>query len=86
MGWMPPPDGIAVCHAGDVALPGKGEGIHGEGYDHWDRLGKAGLSGAWGGAGRPAGRLNPVSLGAIKGAPMERLQRIAQGMMLTVAY
>jgi hypothetical protein len=23
-----PPDGIEVCHAGDVALPGKGEGIH----------------------------------------------------------
>ena len=21
MGWMPPPDGIEVCHAGDVALP-----------------------------------------------------------------
>jgi transposase len=53
---MPPPDGIEVCHAGDVELPGKGEGIHGEGYDHWDRLGKAGLSGAWGDAGRPVFR------------------------------
>ena len=21
MGWMPPPDGIEVCHAGDIALP-----------------------------------------------------------------
>jgi hypothetical protein len=21
MGWMPPSDGIEVCHAGDVALP-----------------------------------------------------------------
>jgi hypothetical protein len=23
MGWMPPPDGIEVCHAGDVAYQAK---------------------------------------------------------------
>jgi len=38
MGWMPPPAGIEVCHAGDVALPSKGEGIDGEGYDHENPL------------------------------------------------
>ena len=25
---MPPPDGIELCHANDVALPARGEGIH----------------------------------------------------------
>ena len=53
MGWMPPPDGIEVCHAGDVALPARGEGIHGEGYDHWDRLGKASVPSPCGVEGRP---------------------------------
>jgi hypothetical protein len=49
-----PSDGIELCHAGDVALPARRESIH-EGYDHWDRLGKAGHSGAWGNAGWPSG-------------------------------
>ena len=30
-----------------------GEGIHGEGYDHWDRLGKARVPSPCGGEGRP---------------------------------
>ena len=29
MEWMPPPDGIAMCHGGDVCrIPRNGEGIH----------------------------------------------------------
>jgi hypothetical protein len=33
----------------------RGEGIHGEGYDHWDRLGKASVPSTCGVEGRPAG-------------------------------
>jgi len=29
---MPPPDGIELCHANDVALPARGEGIHPSGF------------------------------------------------------
>src|ERR1700730_235559 len=64
---MPPPDGIEVCHAGDVAFPGNGEDSPGEGYDHWDRLGKAGLSGSWGDAGWRAGVSQESVTGALLG-------------------
>src|ERR1700733_9892952 len=37
-----------------MTSPG-GEGIHGEGYDHWDRLGKASVPSPCGVQGRPAG-------------------------------
>jgi len=31
MGWMPPPDGIAMCQDGDVVIATEGGGIHGRG-------------------------------------------------------
>jgi hypothetical protein len=46
-----------------------GEGIHREGYDHWDRLGKASLPSPCGGEGRPAGIAQEGVTGAVARLP-----------------
>jgi hypothetical protein len=46
-----------------------GEGIHGEGYDHWDRLGKASLSSSCGGEGRATGITQEGVAGAVARLP-----------------
>ena len=70
MGWMPPPDGIEMCHAGDVALPATEEKASMEkariiGID----LAKRVFPGAWGDAGRPAGVSQESVTGAVSRLP-----------------
>ena len=36
MGWMPPPDGIAMCQDGDVEVTNEGEDIRDRDYNDWN--------------------------------------------------
>src|ERR1700733_11243426 len=69
MGWMPLPTASKYARLAMSHGQSHGEGIHGQGYDHWDRLGKASLPSPCGGEGRPAGIAQEGFAGAVARLP-----------------